>query len=132
VSDMAAPKEIHTHVLKGNFWSEANWDHKAFTYFPARKVLGIPASGYGESEAGLGWYERYRSTLLVFDIDIENGISLRGSIEMNDIYIDKERAWYWWSRAAYVGRSIFADDFVYAVSDLGIRATTLDDLAAPL
>ena len=83
VSDMTAPKETHNHVIAGDFWSSAAYDHKAFTYFAARKVLAIPASGTRQ-EFGTNWWDRYRSSLFIFDVDINKGISERGTVEMNE------------------------------------------------
>jgi uncharacterized secreted protein with C-terminal beta-propeller domain len=131
VTDMAAPAEIHNHVLSGDFWSDAQYDHKAFTYFPSRQTLAIPVAGYIQSN-GSNWYDRYFSNLTLFDVNPETGISPKGTVHMNDIYLEKERDWGWWSSAAQVNRSIFADDYVYAVSNLGIRATTIEAPETPI
>jgi hypothetical protein len=37
---------------------------------------------------------------------------------------------YYWE--PYVRRSVMADDFVYAISDTGIRVANIADLSAPL
>ena len=131
VSDMTKPVEVHSHTLAGNFWSEAAYDHKAFTYFPARKVLGIPATGFSQTP-GSFWWDQYRSSLFLFDIDVATGIAERGTVEMNDIYRENERDWRWWRQVAQINRSIFADDYIYALSNLGIRATTIEHPEAPV
>jgi hypothetical protein len=58
----------------------------------------------------------------VFNIDTAAGISLVGELDMTDIYTTNQREYGWWSSAARVSRSIFADDYVYAISDLGVRS----------
>jgi uncharacterized secreted protein with C-terminal beta-propeller domain len=122
VSDMAQPKETHKLTLSQNFWTEAEYDHHAFTYYPEKKLLGIPATGYNTGYTGNNWWGGYKSALFVFNIDTTVGISSAGELDMTDIYITNQREYGWWSSAARVSRSIFADDYVYAISDLGVRS----------
>jgi hypothetical protein len=51
---------------------------------------------------------------------------------MGDLYrVQQDRGWAWyWS--PQVRRSVMADDFVYAISDAGIRVARVDRLAEPL
>ncbi len=133
VADLTAPKEVKTLLIEEGFWSDASWDHKAFTYFPAKKLLGIPASGYHEvGSSSTHWWDEYRSTLLVFKIDVQEGITKVADIDMTDIYVGAEREYSWWSTSARVSRSIFADDFVYAISNLGIRTIDVRSPTVPL
>ncbi len=133
ISDMSSPKEKHTYILKSDGWlfSEAQNEHKAFTYFAARGVLGIPVSGYRDTQTDM-WWQRYVSSLMVFNIDVDTGISARGEIPMHDLFKDSQQEDSWWYGYTEVRRSIFADDYVYAISNAGIRAVHLDDLETPL
>jgi uncharacterized secreted protein with C-terminal beta-propeller domain len=122
VSDMSNPSEVQSYALGAGSWSEANWDHKAFTYFPAKKLLAIPVHGYESSSA-----YRYFSKLLVLNVDPANEISEKGSVNVGDLVNATGKESYWWYGAASVQRSIFADDFVYAISNIGIKAVNIAD-----
>jgi hypothetical protein len=129
VTDMANPKESHSFVMDESTYSEAEWDHKAFTYFPSKNLLGIPVTGRSQSESD--GYDFY-SKIAIFSIDTAVGITDKGSLAMNDIYDGVNGSDTWWYSGAHVRRSIFADDFVYAISDLGIRAANINDLTNPV
>ncbi|SMF77398.1 Secreted protein containing C-terminal beta-propeller domain [Pseudobacteriovorax antillogorgiicola] len=125
VSDFANPKEKHKFIIdngNGWNWSEALYDHHAFTYFASRKLLAIPLGGYIDRS--------WTSELKVFNIDTEAGISNRGSISMSDLAVYNENYGWWYS--SQVRRSVFADDFIYGISNSGIRAVHNSDLAAPI
>ncbi len=131
VTDMANPKESHSFVMDDNAWSEAEWDHKAFTYFPAKKLLGIPVSGYAQDQPG-DYMSGFFSKVAIFSIDTTIGITDKGSLAMGNIYDGVNGNDNWWNAGAHVRRSIFADDFVYAISDLGVRAANINDLDNPV
>jgi hypothetical protein len=131
VTDMANPKESHSFVMDESTYSEAEWDHKAFTYFPSKKLLGIPVSGRSGIESE-DYDSNFYSKIAIFGIDTATGITDKGSLGMNDIYSGVNGSDTWWYGGAHVRRSIFADDFVYAISDLGIRAANINDLTNPV
>lgn len=47
VSDVTSPKELSTWTLKGSY-SNAEWDHRAFLYWPPEKVAVLPVSVYSD------------------------------------------------------------------------------------
>jgi hypothetical protein len=49
---------------------------------------------------------------------------------MADVYLQASGPGWSWSWSPYVRRSILADEFVYAVSDAGIRSAKVADLPA--
>lgn len=131
VRDPADPKSVLTEII-GNDWgtgSEALYDHKAFIYFAARKLLAIPVSGWGEVENGR---REYQSALHVFRIS-PTSITPLGEISHLPLYDDGGIArtcndWSYWTQAN-VRRGIFmsntnADDsiseYVYSVSNIGV------------
>lgn len=129
VSDPSNPSEKFKHLIEdaSYSWSEAQYDHHAFTYFASRGLLGIPIGGYRRTNSS-EWWNDYFSELRVFGIDLEKGITNRGAIAMNDLYRAEKTEWgYWWG-GAQVRRSVFADDFIYAISEAGIKAVHGDDL----
>ena len=62
-----------------NGWSEAAWEHKAFNYFPERKLLAIPFSDYLPSNNGNYW-DNFVSDVRVFGVDLQTGITPKGSL----------------------------------------------------
>jgi hypothetical protein len=128
VSDMAAPKELHTLEVDGDLWTEAEYNHKAFNFFASKGLLAIPVSGYrATSTTG------DVSALKLFKVDVAAGLSDVGELDMTNVYQGKAaREQGWWFSGAIVQRSIFADDYVYAIADLGIKAAKVDQLDAPV
>ncbi|MGQ0506796.1 MAG: beta-propeller domain-containing protein, partial [Myxococcaceae bacterium] len=134
VSDFANPKE-QSSLLVGTAYShsEALYDHKAFNYFPEKKLLAIPFTDWSPNRvSGSAYWSSFTSELRVFSVDTTAGITARGALSMKDLYQAEsynEWVWYW---VPAVRRSIMADDFVYAISDAGIRVANIANLAAPV
>jgi hypothetical protein len=123
VSDLAHPIDVATALVgEGSSWSDALWDPKAFTWFGARSLLAIPFADYATT---------FTSDLRLFHVDAATGIRPAGVLSLADLYQEPGPAfgWYW---SPYVRRSILADDFVYAVSDAGIRSAAVAGLPASL
>ncbi|MCA2979812.1 MAG: beta-propeller domain-containing protein, partial [Myxococcaceae bacterium] len=82
--------------------------------------------------AGDAYWSSFTSDLRVFSVDTLTGFTPRGAISMRDLYqVERYSNWtYYWS--PQVRRSVMADDFVYAISDSGIRVANVANLAAPL
>ena len=121
VADLAHPIDLATALVgEGWSWSEALWNPKAFTWFGARSLLAIPFADWGEI---------FTSDLRLFHVDAATGIQPAGVLSMADVYQDPGPSfgWYW---SPYVRRSILADDFVYAVSDAGVRSAKVAELPA--
>jgi hypothetical protein len=107
-------------------WSEAQYEHKAFQYWAPKELLAIPVSSYREigDPDGDGYYEwEYLSRLELINVDLENGLSVKGSIDHSHLY--SSDAW-WYYRD--VRRSIFMGDYIYAISDKGISVHRTADL----
>lgn len=134
VSDMAKPTELHSLALQDNFWSEAETNHKAFNFFRAKDLLAIPVTGHRSVNGTTDvWWGEFVSALKIYKVDTANGIREIGELSMNDIYNSSAlRDEAWWFSGAGVQRSIIADNFIYAISDLGIRSANLEQLASPL
>ncbi|MSP59852.1 MAG: hypothetical protein EXR72_05845 [Myxococcales bacterium] len=138
VTDFKNPKEQHTALVgTANGWSEAAWEHKAFNYFPEKKLLAIPFSDYLPNQNGDNYWGSFVSELRVFDIDLEKGIKQRGAVSLKDIYQhenDYSWQWYWspWVRRSVMASDDQGNDFVYAISDGGIRVANAKNMAQPL
>ena len=112
-------------------WSEATYEHKAFTYWSPDSILAVPLSTYRYlyDESGYSGYE-YVSKLMLVDVDIENKtLSGHGEIDHSSFYNKEDGDTSWWhSYSTSIRRSIFMGDFVYAFSALGISVHDTEDL----
>ncbi|MFZ5442198.1 MAG: beta-propeller domain-containing protein [Myxococcota bacterium] len=133
VSDLAHPVQTHTQLVGTAYgWSEAAHEHKAFNYFAAKKLLAIPFADWNNSVSGASYWSSFTSDLRVFSVDPITGFTPRGALRMDDMYsVYVYDGWYYYWEP-YVRRSVMADDFVYAISDSGIRVANVNDLTAPL
>jgi len=137
VTDLAHPRRT-SQVLVGTAWAwtQALWDHHAFNWYPQRKLLGLPFSDWIVSQPGQSWYDSFVSDLRLFSVDAATGIAPLGALPMRDLYLDGDGNWSSGYRP-WVQRGVMATDqsgtdFVYAVSDAGLRLATVRNLAAPL
>ena len=104
-------------------WSEALWEHKAFTYWEPKALLAIPSSNTSYTNQTYS----YLSKLELVSVDPTDGtLSLHGEIDHSDYY-NADPANYW----SYVDirRSVFMGDYVYAISDKAITVHQTADLA---
>lgn len=139
VSDFANPREkFGQRVGTPSGDSEAQWSHKAFNYFPARKMLAIPYTDWYPQ--GRDYWNGFVSDLRFFEVDVATGITPKGRIAMHDLFAENGD-WDWgWGYSPYVRRSVMAEDcdssvpagtcdrfYAYAVSDAGIRVVDMRD-----
>ena len=73
----------------------------------------------------------------IFHVDASTGISPAGSLGMRDVYIQAGSGDWTYRYVPWVRRSVLAtdtagNDYVYAVSDAGIRVAALADITNPL
>ena len=132
VSDLANPRETFTQLVgSSSSWSEALYDHKAFNFFPARGLLAVPFTDWSSGFSGGSYWNSFVSDLRVFRVDAATGFSPLGALTMSDLYRDSNSSWAYWY-LPNVRRSVMADDYVYAISDAGVRVSRVDQLATPL
>ncbi len=114
VSDFSSPKELYSYKFgEAGSYSEANYEHKAFLFSKEKNLLVIPAS----ISDGTRFYPWQGA--IVFNIDVDNGISLKGKIDHG-----KQQFWY-----NQIKRSLYIDNVLYTVSDSKIKANSLQDLS---
>jgi hypothetical protein len=123
VADLTNPKASPPAVVgEGMSWSESLWDPKAFTWLPARKLLAIPFVDFAP--------DRFVSDLRLFHVDPATGITPAGSLSMEDVFMTSAGPGWSYSWSPSVRRGVLADDFVYAITDAGIRSANVADLPA--
>ena len=131
VSDLANPREVRKTVI-GGASSEAQYDHRAFTYYAAQGVLAVPVSSWG-------WdYEQPQQTLQVWDVSAEDGFALRGEVDHADLgaalleRVEETRAYCWGQPVPTIRRGLFLEDNLYTVSVAGVKVNPLADLEQTL
>jgi hypothetical protein len=134
VTNPTDPQLMHKEVIgtRGSS-SEALNNHLGFTYFAAKDVLALPMT-VCEDSAGGGSYGTSMtfSGLMVFDTTVAEGFELRGQIPFPTDgaggYDDLGCSNWWTDARSEVRRSIFMDDYVYAISNDLVKVAKLDDL----
>jgi uncharacterized secreted protein with C-terminal beta-propeller domain len=124
VTQPTQPRLVHKFVFDPSVYgtSEAEQNHKAFTYFPERKLLSFPFYGY--SPTG------FRSSAEVFKIDIESGITKLGSVDHSALFGTYTRGYCGGWFSPEVRRTLFMEDVLYSISYAGVIATDTKDLTA--
>jgi hypothetical protein len=115
--------------------SEALTNSLAFNYFEPKKMLALPITvcdGGGNGSYGTMSF----AGLMAFDISLDTGIAEHGRLP----FVDKSSmptgsvdCNKWWTDSkSLVKRSIFMDDFIYALSDAQLRVATLASMSSVL
>lgn len=126
VSDMSNPVELSKYIINndGDTWGSGNSyalnEHKAFLFDKEKNLLVIPAGSY------------YKQSAYVFNITIENGLKLLGSVthENNaDENTKEDYYWYGYDNSYSIKRSLYIGDVLYTISDNMVKMNSLDDLS---
>ncbi len=131
VSDFANPRLADQILLESDdwSWSEALYDHHAFTYFNG--VLSLPIYTWQWDEDTR--QESYFSGMLVVDVDPEGGsLTEIGRVDHADMVEDSVCRWYgegatepcnddYWY--ASMRRSVVVEDSLFSISDYGVKVT---------
>ncbi len=148
VSDLAHPVLLDQHEISpgsgGSTWSysEALWDHHAFTY--GRDTLTIPAFTQSWDEGTQTWSGF--SGAIAFHVSLTDGITENGRVD-HQVLVDDSICLYdwWWGRDvgasdvgsycdwdygywyAQVRRSVYVEDKLYTLSNYGVLVNELND-----
>ena len=123
VSDVANPTEISKYIIgERGTYSEALNDHKAFLFSKEKNLLVIPVREYEDN------YKESFQGAYVFDVELVEGITLKGRITHVNESAKEENEWYYdWN--SEVRRSLYIDNVLYTVSNSKIKANDLADLS---
>jgi hypothetical protein len=120
-------------------WSEATYEHKAFQYWNSK--LAIPLSAYRNTQDASGyWHYEYVSKLVLVDVstadecllplehpDREDCLTIYdGSSIDHSMFYNGNDEWYW--DRPDIRRTVFIDDYVYAISQQGVTVHRLDTM----
>lgn len=139
ISDPTKPALQHKHVIgsRGSS-SESLTNHLAFTYFEPLKILALPMTICEGGDDGQYGDNLTFSGLMLFDIDLQKGITERGRVEHPKPSLSTSggynySCYNWWTQAhSEVKRSIFFDEYVYSISDADLKVQNVDALGADL
>ncbi|WP_394839155.1 beta-propeller domain-containing protein [Pendulispora rubella] len=129
VADGANPVLKHRYTFESGTYgaSEAEYDHKAFTYFADKKLLAFPYYSYGSTSM--------TSTLELFKVDVGAGITKLTSIDQSPLVAQHGQGYCGGYYRPSVRRGIFLEDYAYAISYGGLvvrNAAKLDEPAVTL
>jgi len=116
ISDRDHPALIEQTTIPNAYYSEAQWDHRAFAFFEDRAVLAIPV-----------WTET-DSEIVLYNVDVANGLTSLGSVNHNSLLAGTTTVGY----SPTMRRALEAGDVLITISEAGIKATGFDDLAHDL
>ncbi len=127
VSDLENPTRTYQHLLSTgpwSSWSEAMWDHHAFTYHAGKEILAIPMNSWEDNGSDPF------SGLVVLRASNTTGFAELGRVSHGDMVVsdclDCGWEYHWWVN---VRRSIFMDDYLFSISDVGVKVNDLEDPA---
>lgn len=139
VSDLTKPALLHKYTPPlpggGYSYSDAEYDHHAFTFDETNNTLAIPLSYWGYD----GRYD-YFNGIVAFNIDVKIGIKEMVRVDHADMAIQTNCSTeplivapcdqYWYTANPRRSVIMTADSGVtlYSISDAGVKAT---DLASP-
>ena len=108
VSDPGSPQRLHRFAL-GPSYSEAEWDHHAFLYWPRERLVVLPLNRYGEQ----GGY-------------FSGAVAFRAK---RDGLAQLARVNHPTGQYGSVRRSLVVGHTLYTVGDAGVKATALGSFA---
>lgn len=146
IRNIANPVLLHSYTpntVAGWSWSDAEYDHKAFTFYKPANLLAIPmmVTPSYSSEVFNG--------IVAFNVTLESGFSELGKVDHADLskdyycgstslrpeYItDCSNGWYvsW----AAPRRSVVMTDtdnvYLYSISDIGMKVSATSDLSSTI
>ncbi len=122
VSDPANPKRIHKMTFEDG-WSEVEYDHRAFLYWPATGLTVLPVQARSWEDGREDWFAG--AIGVVAD---REGIRDIGSVTHSGQNKGTAEGEYWYDGRAQIHRSLVIGDLVYTMSESGLKASSLDDL----
>jgi hypothetical protein len=124
VTDGRNPLVKHKFTFSNSEYgsSEAQYDHKAFTYFAEKGLLAFPYYSYG------GPGGNARSSLELFKVDLTAGITKLGGIDHSSLMTSNPTGYCGGYFSPSVRRGVFLENVVYSISYAGIVAKDVNAL----
>ena len=123
VSDPANPKRIHTMTFDDG-WSEVEYDHRAFLYWPATGLTMLPVQAWSWEDGREDWFAGAIGVIANRD-----GIEDIGTVTHIERKPGGAGEEYFYDWQAQIHRSLVIGDLVYTMSERGLKASSLNDLS---
>jgi hypothetical protein len=129
VTDGTNPVLAHKFTYSSSQYgtSEAESNHKAFTYFAEQGTLAFPYYAYAPNGSTTGG--GMHSSLELFHVDAGSGFAKLGSIDHTSLVASNPYGYCGGYYGPEVRRGVFLDNFVYSISYGGIIAKDINNLA---
>ncbi|MBN2203027.1 MAG: beta-propeller domain-containing protein [Candidatus Aenigmarchaeota archaeon] len=126
VSDVSNPTEISKYIIgESGTYSEALYEHKAILFDREKNLLVLPVRVYENN------YEDTFQGAYVLNVDLTDGITLRGTVTHTNQTVKEDEKWYYdWN--SEIRRSLYIDNVLYTASNKMIKANnlyTLDEIS---
>ncbi|MES9969790.1 MAG: beta-propeller domain-containing protein [Candidatus Thiodiazotropha sp.] len=130
ISNFSQPTLLADHLVGSSSYTEAAYNHHAFTWYEQEKMLAIPVTEWGQPSTTF-IFEDIFNGLELFRVTAQDGIQSYASIDHDIFYLDSSNDRFFYPD--HVRRSFFvADDamnsYIYSISGRGML---VNDLATP-
>ncbi|MBT3205347.1 MAG: hypothetical protein HOM14_10070 [Gammaproteobacteria bacterium] len=136
ISDFDNPALLDSEIIGFGSYSEAEYSHKAFTFFAKDKLLALPVTHWSNIFISGGYsYSDVFNGLKLYKVDRETGFEFFGEIDHSNFYRDETENFWFYPEA--VRRSFFVSDteensFLYSISSRGMKVNAVLDLQTDL
>ena len=122
ISDFADPQLEDRTVVPGMGWSEAQYDHKAFTFYEPARTLALPIQRWSSGD-----FPAASLALFRVDEDADDILVPLGEVDHSEWLrqVAGEATWEEAQWCSQVRRSVFIGDMVYVVSNFGVQVYNL-------
>ena len=127
VSDLANPVRTHQMTLPESSFSEVEFDHRAFLYWPPTGIAVLPIAWWEYDEESDVWKDFHQA--MVIDVGPE-GVEQRGSIEHEVDLSDGDTLYYGGMGPLPIERSLVVGDTLFTLSAAGLKGSDLESLSA--
>ena len=127
VSDLANPVRAHQLTLPESSFSEVEFDHRAFLYWPPTGIAVLPIGWWEYDEESDVWTDFHHA--MVIDVGRE-GMEQRGSIEHEVDLSDGDTLYYGGMGPLPIERSLVVGDTLFTLSAAGLKGSDLESLSA--
>ena len=123
VSEFDDPQLEDREVVPGMGWSEAQYDHHAFTYYEPSKVLALPVQRWGYTDSPDASLALFRVDEDADDIlvPLDEVDHSRWLAEVGGESLAQDAQW-----CSQVRRSVFVGSMLYVISNFGVQVYDLD------
>ncbi len=132
ISDFDNPSLLFRESVGDGSYTDAQYNHKAFTWFAQQKLLALPVTRWQGDAINDGFYNYdVFNGLLLYKVDEQTGFEFLGEIDHSDLYKNEsELRWYYPDN---IRRSFFTIDesqnsYLYSISSRGFKVNALPDL----